>query len=347
MPLRYIRAKLPRVDGRAVLNMTTTATALTKELSNMSFFPPATAAVSIVLLILETVQMEGRWDTVPPTLITNLEKFQDTLRSIHEFMKTLTDDTTWVRRFMNKTTIENALIDYMGQLDDASQSFQIAALIDIHYAVSSRVKVLEQTVSEPQSLSLAYQNPGNSTQSSNEIVSFASESFSNSFTLVEHPADLKEGPVLSDSLFQEFQEESENEIISDDVLDARGLPRYHQSEVRLKGRASVKGGWWASTSPAEVEGQLALIKRYEGPAKEALKAGSMAWMADVKLLQSVFHSNLPRMVGLSDRGAPTPFILLSYVQTQTPQALLLGTLKKDGLAACANLILHFYQDLVV
>ncbi|KAG6859780.1 hypothetical protein C0995_004154 [Termitomyces sp. Mi166 len=83
--------------------MTTTATALTKELSNMSFFPPATAAVSIVLLILETVQsvqnnkelcfrlvrrcarillhineqMEGRWDTVPPTLITNLEKFQD------------------------------------------------------------------------------------------------------------------------------------------------------------------------------------------------------------------------------------------------------------------------------
>ncbi|KAG6887667.1 hypothetical protein C0995_013619, partial [Termitomyces sp. Mi166 len=56
MPLRYVRVKIPRVDSQDVSHVTTTAAALTKELSSMSFFPPATAAVSIVLLILETLQ---------------------------------------------------------------------------------------------------------------------------------------------------------------------------------------------------------------------------------------------------------------------------------------------------
>lgn len=60
MPLRFI--KIPkkssvRLDPGDVLQVGITVTALTKELANISVFPPATAAVSIVLLILQTLQV--------------------------------------------------------------------------------------------------------------------------------------------------------------------------------------------------------------------------------------------------------------------------------------------------
>ncbi|KAG6908041.1 hypothetical protein DXG01_006403 [Tephrocybe rancida] len=292
-------------------------------------------------------QMEGRWDTAPPTLIRNLEKFQATLASIHEFTKALTD-ATWARRFMKKTTIENSIIDFSAQLEDAAQSFQIATLIDIHYAVSARVKEQQRsTISEPLSPPPPYRSNTTSSSQSRDSAKFSvTESRSSSLALIESPIEMEEEkePVslsptrVSDAVVGEPEEE----IISDDVLDARGFRRYHQWEVRLKARSNLKDGWWAGASPAEVEGRPTLVKRYEGPAEQALKA----WLTDVKLLQNVFHPSLPQMVGLSQGGAPTPFILLSNVQTRTPQALLLETLKKDGLAACANLILHFYQDVV-
>lgn len=57
MPLRFIR--VPRVNTRDVLHLATSAAALTRELSSMSCFPPAVAAVSIVLLIFETIQVSS------------------------------------------------------------------------------------------------------------------------------------------------------------------------------------------------------------------------------------------------------------------------------------------------
>lgn len=50
--------------------------------------------------------------------------FFRTLTSIHEFMKIQTD-ITWARRFMKKTSIENALTEYAAELEDAAQSFQV------------------------------------------------------------------------------------------------------------------------------------------------------------------------------------------------------------------------------
>ncbi|KAG5725094.1 hypothetical protein E4T56_gene10263 [Termitomyces sp. T112] len=117
----------------------------------MTFFPPATAAISIVSLILQTVQYKAyrikkrrasdtRWDTTPPALIRDSGELSRVriLRSTHEHMETLTY-ATWVRHFLNKSTNENAIIDYTVQVNDAAQSFQTATLIDIHYVVSGKM----------------------------------------------------------------------------------------------------------------------------------------------------------------------------------------------------------------
>ncbi|KAG6812613.1 hypothetical protein H0H92_001832 [Tricholoma furcatifolium] len=285
MPLRLIRAKVPRVNTQDVLSVATAAAASTKELSNMSCIPPAAAAVSIALLILQTVQMDGKWDSAPPTLLRNLEKFRKTLSSIHEFMTALSD-ITWMRRFMKKATIDNAIQDYSGQLDDAAQSFQIATLIDIHYAVSNRFNERQALISDGPS-----QPPSYSSRASDSTNSFSileSESRSDSLPLVESPVEA-EGWTISDLrdektavVFAEPEDE-EYEIVSDDVMFARGFRRYHQSEVHLRGKSKLKNGWWAGASPVEVDGRPSLIKRYEGPTELALRA----WMEDVKILQNV------------------------------------------------------------
>ncbi|KAF5375353.1 hypothetical protein D9615_008027 [Tricholomella constricta] len=362
MPLRFIKVRVPRVNSQDVVHLAISATSLMRELSNLAFFPPATAAVSIVLLILQTVQgvqtnkesclrlvrrcarilldindqMAGRWNAAPPTLMRNLERFQSTLTSIHEFMKILTD-TTWARRFMKKTSIENAIIDYSAQLEDAAQSFQvIATLIDIHYAVASRASERDPEVTLPPPPYAVTQCTTTYPYSPIERRFYS--------LVVESPVETEGGVYASSTpipgsditVAGEPEEDSfgDDHIVSEEVLESRGFRRYHQSEIRLKGNSKLKDGWWAGVSAAEVEGRLSLIKRYEGPNEQALKA----WMSDVKLLQDVFF---PQMVGLSEDRSPTPFILLSNVQTRSPQALLLDTLRTDGLAACANLILHF------
>ncbi|RDB19620.1 hypothetical protein Hypma_013247 [Hypsizygus marmoreus] len=359
MPLRFV--KVPRVNTQDVLHIAVSATSLTRELSSMSFFPPATAAVSIVLLILQTLQgvqnnkeacfrlarrcarilldindqMVGRWDTAPPTLIKNLERFQDTLTSIHEFMKIQTD-ITWARRFMKKTSIENAISEYSTQLDDATQSFQIATLIDIHYAVSATSKALRPSLNAKPSL--APPPYVATTEMDATIESTLSTLMLQSPIEMDH-TDIPRIPETRMEITSR-EEDVEDHIISHDVLEDRGFRRYHQSEVRLKGRSNLKGGWWTGASAAEVEGQPSLIKRYEGPGNQAMKL----WMRDVKLLQDIYHPSLPQMIGFSAEGAPTPFILISNVQTRSPQSMLLSVLQTEGLAGCVDLILRFYED---
>ncbi|GLB44663.1 putative thioesterase thiol ester dehydrase-isomerase [Lyophyllum shimeji] len=347
-------------DRAAPTFLAVSAASLTKELASMSSFPPATAAVSIMLLILQTVQrvqsnketctrlarrcarilldineqMVGRWDTAPPGLIRNLETFQDTLTSIHEFMKKLTD-TAWPQRFMKKASIENAIVDYTAQLQDATQSFQIATLVDIHYAVSTRA-------TKPKSCANIPPPPhGSGTDGSPPT---QGETRPDSPIVMESPVGIRPSTPASDiPVVEEPEEEGLMEhIVSADVLETRGFRRYHQSEVRLKGTSNMKGGWWTGVNAGEVEGRPTLIKRYEGSTEQPLGT----WIHDVKLLQNVFHPSLPQMIGFSEDSAPTPFILLSNVQTRSPQALLLNTLQCEGLAACADLIVHFYQDVV-
>ncbi|KAG5638407.1 hypothetical protein H0H81_000184 [Sphagnurus paluster] len=355
MPLRFIKVRaIPRINTQDVLEFAVTATSLVKELSGMSFFPPALAAVSVVLLILETFQtnkesclrlvqrcarilcdindqMEGRWDTSPPSLLKNLERFQSTLNSIHEFFKILTN-TTWISRFRKKATIEKAISDYTAQLDDAAQAFQIATLIDIHYAVASQRHVKD--ILPPYNLVASSSRVEDLTKTQEDPI------------VIQSPIGI-DPPTTSapqsETKLSEDLEEDYDHIISEDVLESRGFRRYHQSQVRLKARTStnLRDGWWAGAVSAEVDGQKSLVKPYHGPKEGAMKT----WMRDVKLLQDVFHPNLPHMIGFSEDGAPTPFILLSNVETRSPQSLLLNLLKSEGLAACANLVLRFYDDI--
>lgn len=62
MPLRFIRSKLS--TGLDALQVAISTTALTKDLLSTLQFPPAIAAVSVVLLILETVQVSMTLCTV-------------------------------------------------------------------------------------------------------------------------------------------------------------------------------------------------------------------------------------------------------------------------------------------
>lgn len=54
MPLRFIRSKVSSIDP---LQVAISTTALVRDLLLTLQFPPAIAAVSVVLLILETVQV--------------------------------------------------------------------------------------------------------------------------------------------------------------------------------------------------------------------------------------------------------------------------------------------------
>jgi hypothetical protein len=55
MPLKLTR-RIARQNSDSVLQLAVSLTSLTKDLADMSCFPPATALVCVLLLIMETVQ---------------------------------------------------------------------------------------------------------------------------------------------------------------------------------------------------------------------------------------------------------------------------------------------------
>lgn len=61
MPLRFVRMKKPGINIDP-LQAAITTTAFTRDLMATLQFPPVTAAVSVLLLILETIQVRRRVD---------------------------------------------------------------------------------------------------------------------------------------------------------------------------------------------------------------------------------------------------------------------------------------------
>lgn len=57
MPLRIIRVPQPVINKEDALRIALTTSALAKELSSLSAFPPVVAAASILLLIFQTIQV--------------------------------------------------------------------------------------------------------------------------------------------------------------------------------------------------------------------------------------------------------------------------------------------------
>ncbi|TFK69796.1 hypothetical protein BDN72DRAFT_878230 [Pluteus cervinus] len=363
MPLRIVR--IPKLTKEDVIHTAIAATSFTKDLSNLSCFPPAAAAISIVSLILQTVQdvqsnkeachrlarrcarilsdindqMEGRWDTAPPLLVKNLQNFEITLNSILHFMKAQAQ-ASWGERFMRKFSIENALAEYHSLLDDAAQSFQLATLINIHYAVASSSSDMSKNQLKRPSVSseetfvelppYTPPEPLPSPRIAAAAATLDSPTATSSLEIVSNVASIHENEDDADEL-----------LFSEGVLEDHGFPQYHPSQLHLKSRSTTKDGWWSNMSVAEVDRRDCLVKHYDGPQQKAMKE----WLRDVKILQNTLHPNLPQMVGYSSGDAPTPFIVLSHVQTRSAQNMLLNVLKRDGVAACASLVLKFYSDI--
>ncbi|KAJ7468590.1 hypothetical protein FB451DRAFT_1039570 [Mycena latifolia] len=345
MPLKLTR-RIARQNSDSVLQLAVSLTALSKDLASMSCFPPATALVCVLLLIMETVQtnqgecnrlarrcatillnindqMSGRWDHAPKSLVNNLTRFQGTLESIHNFMKQAAS-AKWMSRFLRKTSIQTALAQYHEELNDASRSFQISTLIEIHYAMNPVARGISMPLPE------AY--------------------FRASQELGSVPAPRAVPSVDPHAVFSVPEVQSPNALINDaddfivsaGVLEDQGFRRYHQSEVVLRGPSRVRGGWWSGASEAQVNGQSSLIKRYEGPRTDAKNQ----WIRDVKALQRLYHPNLPQMLGYSADGVPTPFILLSNVQIRSPESYLIGSLRQRGVASCIENMLRFANIVV-
>lgn len=367
MPLRFIRMKKPGIDIDP-LQAAITTTTFARDLMATMQFPPASAAVSVLLLILQTIQniqvnksacdrlarraaqilidideqMRGRYHEAPDALLRNLERFESTLISIHQFMRKLAD-SKWSVRFLRKSSIDDALVEYMRMLDEAAQAFQLATLINIHLAVSSlRGNTASNTTAERvidappppayhevlnkrDSIAIEIRSPG--------IVDAAE------CMVAESDLSVTAGVSPPEKRFTDHYFPAE--LLSLTLEDDHGFRRYHQSEVILRGRSRLQDGWWAGATEVQVQGRRALIKKYDDDKDDAYSK----WLRDVKMLQNLYHPNLPQMLGFSDERAPTPFILLANVQTQSPQALVREMLRSSSLGTSIELMLRFYRDL--
>lgn len=188
------------------------------------------------------------------------------------------------------------------QLDDASQSFQIATLINIHYVVGSRmesqdlsnrklVKAREDSEelppynSEKTPPQITEKPRSSSPARAVDIVSTLTTS--STYSIVETSTMVTSDSTaamefLDDSYLPEElasltldNDHGVGEKLSFLQLTAHCLSRlqfrrYHQSEVRLHGRSRLKDGWWAGGMEVQVGGQAALIKRYEGKGQAAM-----------------------------------------------------------------------------
>ncbi|KAG1728864.1 uncharacterized protein EDB91DRAFT_1060284 [Suillus paluster] len=334
-------------------------------------FPPATAAVSVLLLILQTIQsiqvnrsgcdrlarraaqilidideqMRGRYHEAPEMLLRNLDKFESTLSSIHRFMRKLAD-SKWSDRFLRKSSFDDALAEYMRMLDEAAQSFQLATLINIHLAVSSLIGNATSDATTERVLDAsppAYHETLN--ESDSETVEIKSPEVIDASEPLVAVSDAPAGAGAESLSLPENRITDHylpEELSSLTLEDDHGFRRYHQSEIILRGCSRLQDGWWAGATEVQVQGQRALIKKYDDDKDSAHKK----WLRDVKVLQNLYHPNLPQMLGFSDERAPTPFILLANaVQTQTPQALVREVLRSSSLGTCMELMLRFYRDL--
>ncbi|KAF8068914.1 hypothetical protein FPV67DRAFT_1096521 [Lyophyllum atratum] len=328
-----------------------TAATLARDIGNISACPPAAAAASVVLLILETIQniktnqeacarlarrcakilldldaqMTGRWESAPALLVKNLEKFRETLWSIHHYM-TLHVDLNWRTRFAKKGSIEDAVTELDGLLSEASQAFQMSTLISIHYAVSSRRK------KAPNESSLFLDDIPE-----NESVE---EPSSASRIQILPPIDLDKCLSISHQPEYDFHHYLESDL----ETCGQNVRQYRLSDVRTRpvSQSNSKFGWWSDASEASLKcGKFVLIKRYdrdEGVRREH-------WLRDLTLLRRLYHPNFPQLLGSSLRNSPVPFVLLGQVVPNSPQEAILECLYSTSLKECTYLVLRFFHQL--
>ncbi|KAI0289123.1 hypothetical protein BC826DRAFT_636236 [Russula brevipes] len=356
-----------------------TVTAL-KTLSDVSPIPPLTVATNVVLSILQIVsdiktnqqgclslaqratellmflqkRMEGKGDA-PQSLLDDIREFEITLRSIHKFMRQLTQMSR-IRRGFEKSSIQEQLIQHEQKLEGARWCFQLSLSIETRYALSAfssassnnTPRIVDQGIianpmgspEAPSSLA----GPSKCPLSSSEIVDQFHGHGTGKSPSPAHPIPTEEEEFLAD-------------MIGD--TDEFGFHRYHQSDVIIRKSNRKTIGWFQGSSDADVCGRKMTIKRYDEEKDLALKQ----WVRDIKALRHlqfvtarclvasvakplhVSHENLPQMLGYSNGKTPIPFILLAGVQNRALDEVMRSVLTTCGLADCASLILRTYRDI--
>ncbi|KAI0295110.1 hypothetical protein B0F90DRAFT_1670229 [Multifurca ochricompacta] len=384
MSLKAIR----RSTGSNALDWMVTSTQIASNVSSMLPFPPTMAAATILLAIIQIIadikvnqedclrlaqraarlltaigqRMDGKWEDAPQSLLESIREFEATLLSIRDFMFKAAQ-TKWISRFVAKTNIQDALVQYDQQLRDAATSFQVASLIEIHYAigamkggsaknlstitdaevVTSPIESLETRPLSCSTLESSFESIRRSRDSTESTIS--------SFTFVD--ADPENLVPESDAQPPALPVPTEEEEFLDGIngeTDEFGFRRYHQSDVIVR-RANRKAvGWFAGTSEAQAAGQKMTIKRYDGPKDPALKRKpdrsayqpamgerhknvekssvslrmNRLVMPFINEVLNGSHENLPQIVGYSDGKAQTPFILLASAIGHAQQQLSLS-----------------------
>ncbi|KAI0052466.1 hypothetical protein FA95DRAFT_1553471 [Auriscalpium vulgare] len=155
--------RTPAIPGRNSLDWSLTLVQLADDVANILQSTPAAAAAALLTVVLRTIadvkvnqercmrigkraarsltqlgeQMEGKWDSAPPSLIKNLHALESTLSELQDSMRHISQ-ANWRKRVLSRPQIEDMLQQCETQLDEALQAFQFTALIQIHYAVEPR-----------------------------------------------------------------------------------------------------------------------------------------------------------------------------------------------------------------
>ncbi|KZT64855.1 hypothetical protein DAEQUDRAFT_769356 [Daedalea quercina L-15889] len=220
---------MPPVIGVDALQLAVDAAAATQELANLASFVPVAIAAGILLEIFRTIQkiqsnkaecerlasrcltilgrardqMDGRWEDAPPSLLKALKTFEATLESVHVFLA-CEASKDWRTRLGRKRTIEKALNNFAVRLDDAERSFQIATLINIHYAVGDKKKDTTSQLHDPAStLSIQTFFPPKAT-CSRDVFSLSTQGpVTGSGTAVRKDSDMSDSSTLVGSATSE------------------------------------------------------------------------------------------------------------------------------------------------
>ncbi|KAI0052477.1 hypothetical protein FA95DRAFT_1325870 [Auriscalpium vulgare] len=252
-------ATLTPISSRSsALDWSITLAELAGDFSNMLQSTPAAAAAALLTAVLKTiaavkvnqeqclrigeraaralaalgVQMEGKWDTAPQSLLDNLYALESTLSGLQDSMRRLSQ-ANWRKRLLSKSQIEDTLQQCELRLDEALQCFQFTSLIQIHYAFGSRQ---DRCVSN-----------GDLTVAMSSDVPEPAPSTTTAGGLEEFLATLREPE------------------------DDFGFRRYHPSEVVLSKPNPWRSGWFSELSDAQALGSKAVVKGYTGTREEALK----------------------------------------------------------------------------
>ncbi|KAI0052474.1 hypothetical protein FA95DRAFT_1553479 [Auriscalpium vulgare] len=164
--VREMRAStsLPTLSGHSSsLDWSLALSELAVDVSNMLQFTPAAAAAALLTAVLKTtvavkinqercmrigeraarslaslgLQMEGKWESAPQSLLDNLYALERTLSGLQECMRRISQ-ANWRKRLLSKPQIEDTLQQCEARLDEALQAFQFTSLIQIHYIVGKQ-----------------------------------------------------------------------------------------------------------------------------------------------------------------------------------------------------------------